>query len=330
MVELSYLVEALSDPRAYPDSPARVEMAQTQMSLVFMTDEYVYKLKKPVDLGYLDYTTLDKRLFFCHREVELNRRLCPDVYLGVIPVTRDGEGIAIDGTGETIEYAVKMRRLPRKAMMDVLLVEDRVSPQMIVRVAEKLADFHRAAETISGSGDLQTIRTNTEENFNQTRAYVGRTISPEQYQRIVESTKGFIKGNARLFGRRVSDGRIRDCHGDLHAAHICFVDGVCIYDCIEFNDRFRYCDVAAEVSFLAMDLDRYRKPELSRTFVDAYVDRSGDRQLPDLLAFYKTYFAYVRGKVEGFKLDDPLITDEEKAKTLGVARRYFELAVSYL
>jgi len=329
-VQVSQLVEALSNPAAYDHSPLKVEMTQTQMSLVFLTEDYVYKLKKPVDLGYVDYTTLDKRLYFCNREVELNRRLCPDVYLGVLPVTSDGNEIVINGTGETVDYAVKMKRLPGDAMMDHLLTRDRVTPEMITRVAEKVAGFHRKADVISGFGDSATITTNTEENFSQTEAYIGRTITPEQYRRIMDYTRNFVKENASLFEKRIAGGKVRDCHGDLHAAHICFVDDVCIYDCIEFNDRFRYCDVAAEVSFLAMDIDRYGKHELSSAFVNSYIEKSGDRQLMQLLGFYKGYFAYVRGKVEGFKLNDPLVSEEDKAKTLTVARKYFELAESYL
>jgi len=329
-VQLSRLVEALSAPGAYDYSPQKVEMTQTQMSLVFMTDDYVYKLKKPVDLGYVDYTTLDKREYFCNREVELNRRLCPDVYLGVLPVTKDGDDITINGKGETIDYTVKMRRLPQDAMMDDLLTRDAVTPEMITRVAERVVDFHQRADVISGFGDTATVITNTEENFSQTEAYIGRTVTREQYRRIMEYTHSFIKENSSLFEERMTLSKVRDCHGDLHAAHICFIDNVCIYDCIEFNDRFRHCDVAAEVSFLAMDIDRYGKPELSGTFVNSYIEKSGDRQLLQLLGFYKAYFAYVRGKVEGFKLNDPLIADQEKTKILTVARKYFELAESYL
>jgi aminoglycoside phosphotransferase family enzyme len=300
------------------------------MSFVFLTGEYVYKVKKPVNLGYLDYTTLDKRRFYCQREVELNRRLCPDAYLGVLPITREGDRICIDGGGEVIEYAVKMRRLPREAMMDTLLADNEVTPQMVAGVAQRLAEFHWGAEVISGFGDLDTITKNTEENFTQTEKYIGRTITREQYRRIRAYTDGFTAENASLFQKRIADGRIRDCHGDLHAAHICFTDGICIYDCIEFNDRFRYCDVAAEVAFLAMDLDRYGHADLSQSFVDAYVGESGDKELLTLLNFYKCYFAYVRGKVESFKLDDPYVSEEEKAKTSDVAKRYFRLAESYV
>jgi len=332
MPQLPELAEALLDPKAYPDPPQRVELVQTQMSFVFLTDDYVYKVKKPVNLGYLDYTTLDKRQFYSQREVKLNRRLCPDVYLGVVPITRHEGHIFIEGQGKAIEYAVKMRRLPQEAMMDVLLANSKVSLQMVAGVAEKLAEFHQKAETnasISAFGGLDTITKNTEENFTQTEKYIGNTISREKYQRIKVYTNRFIEGNTSLFRKRIVDGRIRDCHGDLHAAHICFCDGICIYDCIEFNDRFRYCDIAAEVAFLAMDLDHYGRSDLSRQFINAYVARSQDKELMALLNFYKCYRAYVRGKVDSFKLDDPYITQVEKRQTREIASSYFALADAY-
>ena len=333
MLQLPKLVKALLNPKAYPDTTKGVELAQTQMSFVFLTDDYVYKVKKPVNLGYLDYTTLDRRQFYCQKEVELNQRLCPDVYLGVVPITQDKDDISVGGRGKIIEYAVKMRRLHQEAMMDVLLANNQVSPEMVTRVAQKLVEFHQRAETnanISVFGNLDTITQNTEENFTQTERYIGNTISPEKYQHIKEYTDSFIRENAPLFHKRIKEGRIRDCHGDLHAAHICFSNGICIHDCIEFNDRFRYCDVASEVSFLAMDLDHYGRTDLSHHFVNAYIVQSQDKELLELLNFYKCYRAYVRGKVENFKLDDPHISQEEKTKILAVAKRYFELAESYI
>ncbi len=332
MSPLPEMVEALLDPQAYPESLQRVELVQTQMSFVFLAGEYVYKVKKPVNLGYLDYTTLDRRHFFCQREVELNRRLCPEVYLGVVTITRTKDGIFIGGKDKIIEYAVKMRRLPHEAMMNVLLTNNRVSPEMISSVAQKLAEFHQKAETnatISAFGDLDTITQNTEENFTQTEKYIGNTISQGKHQLIKDYTYNFIEKNAPLFHKRTAQGRIRDCHGDLHAAHICFTNGICIYDCIEFNDRFRYCDVTSEVAFLAMDLDHYGRADLSHSFINAYVDISQDKELVKLLNFYKCYRAYVRGKVESFKLDDPYISETEKKQTLEVASSYFALASSY-
>jgi len=333
MAELPELIQAMLDPQIYPAPIQEVEMVQTQMSFVFLTKGFVYKVKKPVNLGYLDYTTLDKRQFYCHQEVELNRRLCPDAYLGVVPITQDKDNIFIERQGEVIEYAVKMRRLPQEAMMDVLLANNQVSPEIVSGIAQKLVQFHQKAETntnISTFGNLDTIRQNAEENFTQTEKYICNTISQKQYERIKDYTDSVLREKAPLFHKRVADGRIRDCHGDLHAAHICFTESICIYDCIEFNDRFRYCDVASEVAFLAMDLDHHGRADLSGSFVDAYINASQDGELAQMLGFYKCYRAYVRGKVESFKLDDPYISEEEKAKVLAVARRYFELAESYI
>jgi aminoglycoside phosphotransferase family enzyme len=168
------------------------------------------------------------------------------------------------------------------------------------------------------------------ENFTQTEKYIGNIISGDSFQRIKAYTEAFIEANASLFHKRLAEGRIRDCHGDLHAAHICFHNGICIYDCIEFNDRFRYCDVASEVAFLAMDLDHYGRADLSNGFVAAYIEKSRDEELKQLLNFYKCYRAYVRGKVACFHYDDPYISAGEKGEVLTTARSYFELAESYI
>ena len=329
---LPELVQALLEPKAYPEATGKIELVQTQMSFVFLTDEFVYKVKKAVNLGYLDYTTQEKRQFYCQKEVELNRRLCPEVYLGVVPITRHGGAILVAAKGKVMEHAVKMHRLPQEAMMDVLLANNQVSAGMVTRVAQKMAAFHQQAETsaeISAFGNIKAITQNTDENFDQTEKYISTTISQDKYQHIKAYTDSFIQKNISLFQKRIAKGRIRDCHGDLHAAHICFTDGICIYDCIEFNDRFRYCDVASEVAFLAMDLDHYGRADLSRSLVNAYVAESHDRELPQLLNFYKCYRAYVRGKVESFKLDDPYIAPAEKRQTLQVATSYFDLAHAY-
>ena len=332
MPPLPELVQALLNPQIYPEPPAKVTLMQTQMSFVFLAGDYVYKVKKPVNLGYLDYTTLEKRRFFCDKEIELNRRLCPNAYLGVIPITRDRGRIYLGGRGKVNDYAVKMRYLPQEKMMNVLLAQNQVSAEMLSRVAAKLADFHQKAETnatISRFGTIDAIKVNTEENFSQTERYIGKTISEKKFQHIRDYTDTFMTANASLFHQRVAEGRIRDCHGDLHAAHICFTDGICIYDCIEFNDRFRYCDVASEIAFLAMDLDHYGRADLSYHFVKAYVASSGDKDILRLLNFYKCYRAYVRGKVESFKSGDPYVGEEERKMSWETARSYFDLADAY-
>ena len=326
------VAEALLQPQSYPHKTGKINLVQTQMSFVFLTGEFVYKVKKAVNLGYLDYTTLEKRHFFCHQELKLNRRLCPNAYLDIVVINKDKDKIHINGKGEPIEYAIKMSQLPQEHMMDVLLRSGHLTQKMITRVAEKLAIFHQKTETnpeISAFGEIEVISQNNQENFHQTEKYIGITILSSQYDRILNFTTRFINTHSILFQNRIREGKIRDCHGDLHAAHICFTNDICIYDCIEFNDRFRYSDVASEVAFLAMDLDRYQESDLSRHFINDYVRISKDADLLKLLNFYKCYRAYIRGKVESFKQDDPHIPANEKAQSLIIARKYFDLAESY-
>jgi aminoglycoside phosphotransferase family enzyme len=334
MSELPVLVEALLDPQAYPDPPQKVELAQTQISYIFFAGEYVYKIKKPVDMGFLDYTTLEKRLYYCRKEVELNRRLCADTYLDVVHIAEQTGRYAMEGKGARVEYAVKMRRLPADAMMDALLAKNKVTPRMVEDVAKTVADFHRRAATspeITAIGGIEAVIKNTSENFTQTDKYFGTIIEPETYRHIKAYTEGFIKDNAALFHKRMAEGRVRDGHGDLHAAHVCFLKkGICIYDCIEFIDRLRYTDVAADIAFLAMDLDHYNRRDLSEIFVKAYIRESGDKELIRLLDFYKCYRAYVRGKVGCFQYDDPKIPAGEKGRIKADAQSYFRLAETYL
>lgn len=330
--DLPEVVRAMLRPEIYPEKPSHVEMEQTQMSFVFLAGKYAYKIKKPVNLGYLDYTTLEKRHFFCEQEIKLNRRLCREAYLEVVPLTGDKGGIALAGSGEILEYAVKMLRLPRDRMMPFLLERDEFLPEMVTELAGKLAEFHTAAETnpvIRSFGSLETIRINTDENFYQTESYIGRTINLRQYRLIKDYTQRFLQDYSMLFRGRVESDRIRDCHGDLHAQHICFNNGICIFDCIEFNDRFRYSDVASDIAFLAMDLDHFGRADISRRLSREYAEKSRDRRLKDLLKFYKCYRAYIRGKVGSFKYDDPYITAEEREQVLEDARSYFELAEAY-
>ena len=325
-------VRALLDPSAYPEPPPDVRLVQTQISFIVIGGDYVYKIKKPVNLGFLDYSTLTERRRLSQREVELNRRLCPQTYLGVVPLVKAHGRVGIGGRGRVVEYAVKMKRLPEERMMSALLLNNSLTADMLGAVARRLADFHSRAETgpaVNEFGSIATVRGNIEENFDQTEKSVGRTISARKYERIKEYARSFLRDEAALFRERVVLGRIRDCHGDLHTAHICFTDGICIFDCIEFNDRFRYGDAAGEVAFLAMDLDHYGRADLARAFVNEYVTASGDRDLLALLKFYKCYRAYVRGKVESFKLDDPYIAAADKEAARQAAGGYFDLAAFY-
>ena len=325
------VVEALMKPEAYDEEPSRIELIQTHISFVFLTRNFVYKVKKAVDLGFLDFTTLEKRRFFCEKELELNRRLCGDMYLEVVPINRSSV-FKIKGEGETVEYAVKMKRLPQEKMMNQLLEENRVDSKLVERIAKILADFHSKAETnrrISKFGSLAIIETNWKENFEQTREFVGKTISMKDFKLVRERIDDFMKRNVSFLEKRVAEGRVRDCHGDVHSGNIFVTDRIYIFDAIEFNERFRYSDVASDIAFLAMDLDFKERTDLSNFFVNRYVRYSEDQGLTRLLPFYKCYRAYVRGKVISFKLKDPSVGSEEKSAAMEEAKAYFKLASTY-
>jgi aminoglycoside phosphotransferase family enzyme len=325
------VVEALMKPEAYDEETGEIELTQTHISFVFLTRNFVYKAKKAVNLGFLDFTTLEKRRFFCEKELELNRRLCGDMYLEVVPINKSNI-IKIKGEGETVEYAVKMKRMPQERMMSKLLEENKVDKKLIDEIAKIVAEFHSKAETnrrISEFGSLAMIETNWKENFEQTREFLSKTISMQDFKSIRERIDDFMKRNAPFFEKRMAEGRVRDCHGDIHSGNIFVTDRIYIFDAIEFNERFRYSDVASDVAFLAMDLDFKERKDLSNFFIDKYVKYSGDEELMRLLTFYKCYRAYVRGKVTSFKLKDSSVSIEEKRVATKEAKAYFKQASAY-
>jgi aminoglycoside phosphotransferase family enzyme len=325
------VVEALMKPEAYDENPGKIELIQTHISFVFLTGKFVYKVKKAVDFGFLDFTTLEKRLFYCEKELELNRRLCGGMYLEVIPINASNI-IKMKGEGEAIEYAVKMKRLPQEKMMDRLLEEKKVDTHLIDRIARIITEFHAKAETnrrISKFGSLRLIEKNWLENFEQTGQFVGKTIAANNFNSIHDRINDFLKENASFLKKRVSEGRVRECHGDIHSGNIFVTDRIYIFDAIEFNERFRFSDVVSDVAFLAMDLDYKKRNDLSNFLVERYVKYSGDHELTTLLTFYKCYRAYVRGKVTSFKLNDRGLKNSEKKKAIKEAKAYFKLALAY-
>jgi aminoglycoside phosphotransferase family enzyme len=331
-MDIPSLRKALLDPKIYPDLPEEVELIETHISLVFLTRAYVYKVKKPVDFGFLDFTSLEKRKYFCEQEVTLNRRLSPEIYLGVVEITFDRDRISFSGKGKVEEYAVQMRRIPEELLLDKLLEKGQVNREMMGALSERLALFYASAETnerIKSFARPERIKQDTDENFEQTGKYVDAVISKPIYEEIQKRTNEFFRTREALFHRRIVSDRVRDCHGDLRLEHIFWGKEIAIFDCIEFNERFRYTDVAADIGFLAMDLDYHGREDLSEHLIRTYIEKSEDRDLSLLLDFYKCYRAYVRGKVESFRLDDPNIPEAEKRGALKRAKNYFELAWRY-
>ena len=332
-MDFSTLVSALQIPEIYPDHPAKVDFVQTHVSAIFLTGEHAYKVKKPVDFGFLDFSTLEKRKFYCEQEVVLNRRLCSEIYLGVVEIRLHQGRISLgEGPGAIVEYAVFMKQLPQDCMMERRLSRGEITPALLDKIAAKIAHFHAQAESnseIASFGTIDTIRHNLEENFSQTEKYIGLSLAAEIFREIQEDTYRFMQKHLSLFNRRISEGRIRDCHGDLHLQHICLTEEIFIFDCIEFNRRFRYSDVAADIAFLLMDLDFHGFSLLSADLGARYLRTSRDWSLFLLLDFYKSYRAYVRGKVLSFRFDDPAIAKAEKGSALEEARVYFRWAHHY-
>jgi len=321
-------------PDSFPFPVKDLRVVQTHISHVFITDSYVYKIKKPVNFGFLDFTTLEKRKYFCEREVQLNKRLCPDLYLGVVPVNKEGEKFRFEGKGEVVEYAVKMRRLPEKGIMTELLKKGEVTERHIDLIVDVLVPFYKNAETgekVNVYGKIETVKYNIDENFEQTKDFVGIALTEDKYNYLVEYNEKFFQENKPLFEKRIKEGFIRDGHGDLYSANICFDDlkKVYIFDCIEFNERFRCGDVCSDIAFLAMDLDYHRYKTLSDYFVTTYIEKSGDRDIKELLNFYKCYRAYVRGKIGCFTYASSGISEEQKKNFLESAQKYFDLAYLY-
>ena len=329
------LIRSLQKPSAYPEHTESVELVQTHVSYIFLTDRFAYKVKKPVDFGFLNFSTLDRRRFYCSEEVRLNRRLCPDIYLGVAEVRETSGGAGFTGDGRIIDYAVKMKRLPAERMLDRLLAEGTVSVKEIRAIARVIGEFHRRAERsseIDGYGGIGAIRANWEENFRQTRRFADDTLSGKNLRFIEEWVERFMQDHAGTFARRVEGGFIRDCDGDIHMENICLDadGGICIFDCIEFNTRFRYCDTAADIAFLLMDFDVNRRPDFGGPFIEEYTQATGDKGVTEVLDFYKLYRAYIRGKVESMRLLDPQIPPVDKDAARERARRYFRLARGYI
>jgi len=334
------MIEALQSTNAYPEPTASVKLVQTHISWVFICDEFVYKLKKPVNFGFLDFSTLEKRKHYCHQEVELNRRLAKDVYLGVVPLVFDGSTYKITPTSELskneiIEYAVKMRVIPNEVLLKNRFSTGALTEEDIDRTAKAIAEFHNNAERsskIDKFGALETVKFNTDENFQQTEQYIDRSVSNEQFTALKNWTDEFYDQHAALFLERISAGRIKDCHGDLHMEHICLTEPITIIDCIEFNDRFRYSDTASDLAFLLMDLEYHGGNKFAQLLYDHYLKYSGENasELGLTLKYYKVYRAYVRGKVNSFQLNDPSISEAKKEEARKTAQKYFELAYSYI
>jgi len=329
----STIVKLMQKPDFYPHPVGTVTLQETHISRVFLTGDFVYKIKKPVDLEFLDFTTLEKRRHFCQLEVDLNRRLTHDVYRGVVPITKKDQGYELEGPGEPVEYAVKMKQLTAGSTMARLLRKGKIDNRQIDRLARVLAAFYdtaRMGPKITSAGSWRTVKANCEENFSQTAEFAGNLIDRRRYQIIASASRAFLHHHRDLFDGRAEEDKIREGHGDLRTDHIYFIpDGIQIIDCIEFNERFRCNDIAEDLAFLAMDLDVKGYSDTARSLLEAYAHHSGDPDIFVLMDFYKCYRAFVRAKVNCFRLKQSQLAEGEQVELRRQARRFVDLAYEY-
>ena len=295
------LVAAIRDRRPFGHPVLRVEVIETHISTILLAGEFAYKLKKPVDLGFVDFTTLDKRERCCQAEVRLNRRTAPELYLGVVPISGSLDLPVVAGEGEPIEYAVKMRRFAPDATLDALLRRGALEPERIDQLAAVVAQFHRSspvAAAAGGYGAPSLIRQTALDNFRQIRAHVADRASLEALARLEAWTQAEFDRLGAAFEERQRRGFVRECHGDLHLGNVALIDDRPVpFDCIEFSAPLRWIDVMSEAAFTVMDLLAHGERALAFRFLNGYLEKVGDYEGVAVLRFYLVYRALVRAKV---------------------------------
>ncbi len=299
--EHARLVAALAQQLARDARIPRVEIIETHISSVLLTGSHAYKLKKPVDLGFVDFTTRERRRFFCDEELRLNRRLAPSLYLTVVPVTGTIDAPVMGGDGEAIDYAVQMREFPQDALLSRALARGEVTAADIDALADEVARFHARADVAAATspfGTPERIADYARQNFVQCGGPAVQSAQRRALAALACWTEDELAARAETMRRRKADGFVRECHGDLHLGNMAEIDGrPVIFDCIEFNDDLRWIDVMSEVAFTTMDLADRGRLDLARRFLNAYVERTGDYAGLPVLRFYLVYRAMVRAKV---------------------------------
>ena len=328
------VIQAMLQPEFYPHAVVEpIRLIQTHISYVFLTGEFVYKVKKPVNFGFLDFSTLEKRQHFCQEELRLNQRGTRDLYLEVLPITQSEDGYHLNGPETAIEYTVKMRQFPQEALLSDRFDRGQLTEAHMSDLAQVLADFHAKAASndhIRSYGTVERIRQAFDENYEQTTGYIGGPQTQQQFDETKAYTDRLFAEQAQLLAERVKADKIRECHGDAHLGNIAlWNDQLMLFDCIEFNEPFRFVDTMYDVGFIGMDLDARGRSDLANAFLNAYLEQTGDWEGLQVLPLYLSRQAYVRAKVTSFLLNDPAIPEAEKQRAQQVAADYYRLAWRY-
>ncbi len=334
------MIAALQCPEPYAHPVEAITLFETHISWVLLTGEFAYKIKKPVNFGFLDFSTLEKRRFYCEEELRLNRRLAPQLYLDVVPICGTPEAPLVEGTGMAFEYAVKMRQFDPQQTFDELLKRDALTLALMKETASTLAEFHQRISVASPSnnfGTAATIEQPTQENFTQLAQALSGQPETDDIQQIVNTLHQWSQQQhnqlLNTFQQRKQDGFIRECHGDLHLRNIVLLETpsnkkVTPFDGIEFSTKLRWIDVMSELAFLLMDLDDHQQKKLSQQLLNKYLSLTGDYDGISTLRYYLVYRAMVRAKVAGLRLEQ--IDDKNDiADCLHEIRNYIQLAQNY-
>lgn len=326
-------VHALIDNNSLPGNCQNAELKETHISWIILTDDFAFKIKRPVHYSFVDFTSLEKRKHFCNQEIILNRRLAPEMYMSILPVTSGMTGKSSRGKEkEIIDYAVQMKRLDNRKEMDILLAKSDVSPEHIDRLANKIADFHSGIKVIYKPFNPEYLQ-NLYSDINSVTSYLKKIAGnrwKDKINKCNSKSHDFLENNIAILNERVRQGYRKDCHGDLNSRNIFLYDDPVIFDCIEFNDEFRYIDVLNEIAFLCVDLDFFGKNDLSALFSQKYFEYfniDDDRETRQILAYYQSYRANIRAKVT-------LISAKKMnygldSKEMQDAKKYIELMENY-
>ncbi len=327
---LHKLVTALQQPALFPHPVARFDVIETHISIILLTGPYAYKFKKPVDFSFLDFSTLEKRRHFCEEELRLNRRLAPELYREVVPVSA---GPKLGGDGEGIEYVIRMREFEQASQFDSLLDAGLLKPSHIDALALRIAKFHAGADVAaaqSNYGNPAAVKAPVEENFEQILNCMHEAQKSTRLEHLQDwSGKTFQRLQADLQARK-EHGFIRECHGDLHLRNVALVDDTPVaFDCIEFNDKLRWIDTISEIAFMVMDLDHRGQPGLASRFLNAWLEQSGDYAGVPLLRYYLVYRAMVRAKVDCLRAHQTDVDAATRETILQDYHAYLELGERY-
>ena len=325
------IIQQMLNPAFYPHAVSDpIQLLQTHISYVLLTGEFAYKVKKPMDFGFLDFTTLDKRKFYIQEELRLNQRGAAELYLEALPITESNGSFHLGGAGEAVEYALKMRQFPQETLLTELFDRGELTPELVVRLAKTIAEFHGRLTTndrIRGFGSVAGVRAAFDENYAQTEGFIGGPQTQTQFDETQALTDKFFAEQADLLAQRVQGNFVRECHGDLHLGNICYWnDRFYLFDCIEFNEPFRFVDVMYDIAYIVMDLQVRGRSDLGALFLNTYIEQTGDYEGLQVLPLYVSRQSYVRAKVTSFMLGDPNISQQKKDEATETAAKYYRLA----